>query len=310
MTPVPPVRGRLRRPLSRRRFFTATAGVAVLAATTATTACSRTSGSSADGTTPGTTGPTGTPDTAAASGQLPDTAPAYPPDPMDRINALEGAVPTQWGTDIPGITATVDTVPGVRTLALTFDACGGPGGSDVDHALLDLLREKAVPATLFLNSRWITANPEMAHDLAADPLFRVENHGTRHCPLSVTGRSAYDIPGTTDVHDVYAEVTGNRDLMRTELATDPGWFRCGTAFYDDVALTAASYLGVRIAGFTTNLDAGATFTPDQVAQQFATAPDGAICIGHTNQPGGGTAAGLRTALEATDLSTVRFVQLP
>jgi peptidoglycan/xylan/chitin deacetylase (PgdA/CDA1 family) len=306
MTPVPPVCGRLRRPLTRRRFFTATAGAAVLAATAACSSTSR----SATGDTTGPAAPTGTPDTAAASDTLRDAAPTYPPDPMDRINALEGAVPTQWGTDIPGITATVDTVPGVRTLALTFDACGGPGGSDVDHALLDLLHEKAVPATLFLNSRWITANPELAHDLAADPLFRVENHGTRHCPLSVTGRSAYDIPGTTDVHDVYAEVTGNRDLMRTELATDPGWFRCGTAFYDDVALTAASYLGVRIAGFTTNLDAGATFTPDQVAQQFATAPDGAICIGHTNQPGGGTAAGLRAALEATDLSTVRFVHLP
>jgi peptidoglycan/xylan/chitin deacetylase (PgdA/CDA1 family) len=299
MTPVPAVHGYLRKSITRRRLFTTTAGAAVLAATSA---CGTTTGTpdSTIARTPDATG------TAVDSG----AAPRYPPDPMDRINALEEAVPTRWGTDIPGITTTVDTTPGIRTLALTFDACGGPGGSSVDHALLDLLHEKAVPATLFLNSRWIGANPELAHDLATDPLFRAENHGTRHCPLSVTGRSAYDIPGTTDVHDVYAEVTGNRDLMRTELATDPGWFRCGTAFYDDVALTAASYLGVRIAGFTTNLDAGATFAPERVAQQLATAPDGAICIGHTNQPGSGTAEGLRVGLEATDPATVRFVHLP
>ena len=40
-----------------------------------------------------------------------------------------------------------------KTLALTFDACGGPGGSGVDTDLLELLEAESVPATLFLNQR-------------------------------------------------------------------------------------------------------------------------------------------------------------
>ena len=97
-----------------------------------------------------------------------------------------------------------------RVIALTFDACGGPGGSGYDQALIDFLRRHEVPATLFLNSRWIDANPAAFRLLAAEPLFEIANHGTRHRPLSVTGRSAYGIPGTRNAGEVYDEVAGNQ----------------------------------------------------------------------------------------------------
>ena len=59
-------------------------------------------------------------------------------------------------THLPGIQRPTQARP---TLELTFDAFGGPLGSAVDHPLLDLLCELAVPATLFLNERWIKTNP-------------------------------------------------------------------------------------------------------------------------------------------------------
>jgi peptidoglycan/xylan/chitin deacetylase (PgdA/CDA1 family) len=40
-----------------------------------------------------------------------------------------------------------------------------------------------VPATLFVNARWIEANPRQFRQLAADPLFEIANHGTEHRPL-------------------------------------------------------------------------------------------------------------------------------
>lgn len=245
----------------------------------------------------------------AAAAPASDSGQPDPPAPAPDLSDLASVAPTGWGTDLPGIVRSVPTTPGVRTLALTFDACGGPGGSSVDTELLDLLREQQIPATLFLNSRWVDVNTNMAKFLAGTSLFKTENHGTRHCPLSVTGREAYGIVGTRSVDDAAAEITGNRNLLTRVTGTTPGWFRCGTAHYDDVALTVAGRLDVRIAGYTTNMDAGATFTPDQVAAQLQDAPDGAICIGHMNQPGQGTAEGLRRTLSDLDRSTTRFVHL-
>ncbi|MEU3568900.1 polysaccharide deacetylase family protein, partial [Kitasatospora sp. NPDC036755] len=101
--------------------------------------------------------------------------------------------PSEWGLEVSGVTT--ELPEGEAATALTFDACGGPGGNGYDAGLIDFLRAHDVPATLFLNARWIDANPDEFERLAADPLFEIGNHGTVHRPLSVTGRSAYGIAG-------------------------------------------------------------------------------------------------------------------
>ncbi|HET7801984.1 MAG TPA: polysaccharide deacetylase family protein, partial [Humibacillus xanthopallidus] len=92
--------------------------------------------------------------------------------------------PARWGTSMPGISEKVPVSAGAPTLALTFDACGGPGGAGYDAALITALRAHDVPATLFLNRRWLRENPGVARDLVSDPLFAIGNHGTAHRPLS------------------------------------------------------------------------------------------------------------------------------
>ncbi|WP_256065884.1 polysaccharide deacetylase family protein [Rhodococcus erythropolis] len=195
------------------------------------------------------------------------------------------------------------------TLALTFDACGGPRGSAVDHPLLDLLREFAVPATLFLNERWIRANPTITAELASDPLFRLENHGTLHVPLSVTGRAAYGIAGTVTASAAAEEIESNRRYLYDAVGVSSTWFRSGTAHYDNVAVDLAHSRGIQLAGFAVNADAGATATSTAVAHQLTTAPDGAIVLAHMNQPAGGTAAGMCAALAPLRDKGTRFVHL-
>jgi peptidoglycan/xylan/chitin deacetylase (PgdA/CDA1 family) len=116
--------------------------------------------------------------------------------------------PDTWGFGGPGVVRDLRTSR--RVIALTFDACGGPGGSGYDQALIGFLRRREVPATLFLNSRWIDANPVGFGQLAGEPLFEIANHGTRHLPLSVTGRPAYGIGGTRNAGEVYDEVATNQ----------------------------------------------------------------------------------------------------
>ncbi|MCM3884191.1 polysaccharide deacetylase family protein [Frankia sp. R82] len=224
------------------------------------------------------------------------------------VARYEGLLPHAWGLHLPGM---MDTLPmGGRTLALTFDACGGPGGGGYDHGLVTTLRRYAVPATLFLNARWIDANRPVFADLAADPLFEIANHGTRHRPLSTSGRSAYGIAGTRDCGEVFDEVAGNHAKLTALLGAPPRLFRPGTAFCDDVAVRIVGDLAETVVAFAVNGDGGATFTPAQVSTALLTAPPGSIVIGHMNHPGRGTARGVAAALPRLLNAGFRFVHLP
>ena len=213
------------------------------------------------------------------------------------------ARPTAWGLTVPGTVTTLGAAA-VRdkAIALTFDACGGPrrdsAGCGVDAALIALLRRYDMRATLFLNSRWIAANPRVFADIAGDPRFEIANHGTRHLPLSVAGRSAYGAPGTRDVGEVYDEIAGNHENLTRLLGRSPRWFRSGTAHADDVAVKIADDLGERVVNFAINGDGGATYTRDQVQREVARAQPGDIVISHMNQPTHAVAAGYAVALPA------------
>ena len=175
-----------------------------------------------------------------------------------------GRSATQWGTHLPGIHTHVPASGPGRRLALTFDGCGGGNGSGVDDALLALLEREQIPATLFLNRRWIDANVDLTRRLSAHPLYEIGNHGTRHLPLSVHGRPAYGIKGTATVADVVDEVLDNHERIRVVTGHAPRWFRAGTAHYDDIAAAIVADVGEQIAGFAVNGDAGATFSAKQV----------------------------------------------
>lgn len=223
--------------------------------------------------------------------------------------------PGLWGLDVPGVLTRLPGAAGgpgragTGDLALTFDACGGPGGSGYDAALIDFLRAHGVPATLFLNARWIDANRSVCEQLAADPLFEIANHGTLHRPLSVSGRSAYGLAGTANAGEAYEEIAGNAEKLTALLGRPPAFFRSGTAHYDEVAVRIVAELGEQVAGFTVNGDGGATYTAAQVRAEVAAAPPGAIVIGHVNHPGGGTARGIAAAVPELLAAGRRFVRL-
>ena len=213
-----------------------------------------------------------------------------------------------WGLEAPGVVTKLP--PAAQGIALTFDFCGGPGGSGYDQALLDTLRQRHTPATLFLNSRWITANPATARQLAADPLFELANHGTSHKPLSTTGNNAYGIPGTRNAGEVYDEVMPN-DLTLTGITgARPRYFRPGTAYMDDVAVEILHALGVRPAGFSINGDGGATYPAAVVAKEIGKARPGDVVICHGNHPNGGTAEGVAHALDKLLAAGMSFTHLP
>ncbi|MFJ5958582.1 polysaccharide deacetylase family protein [Paenarthrobacter sp. NPDC092416] len=235
----------------------------------------------------------------------PSNASAVVPTKQQIIDEFGHQRPQEWGLHVTGVVNS----SAARQVALTFDACGGPGGAGCDQKLLQTLRKLNVPATLFINSRWIQANPGLVAELAADPLFELANHGTRHLPLSVNGKAAYGIGGTADVSGVYEELTGNQTVMEDITGKTPRFFRPGTAFYDDVAAAMTRKLGMLPVNFTVNGDGGATFPPATVAAEVGRVGPGDIVISHFNRPAAGTAEGYARALPRLMDQGVTFARL-
>ena len=216
---------------------------------------------------------------------------------------------TYWGFYAPGVlTKFPTTCAGHDAVALTFDACGGRV-LRYNADLIAALRKHEAKATLMIAMQWAQHNPKIFKELLDDPLFEIGNHGTRHVPFSVTGRSAYGDPGTRNVGEVWDELAGNFHYMASTWGHRPRFMRAGTAFTDDVASRAADFAGQQLISFGTDGDAGATFPADVVYEQVKVAPAGSIVIGHMNRPGSGTAPGYDRAIPALKARGLKFVQL-
>jgi peptidoglycan/xylan/chitin deacetylase (PgdA/CDA1 family) len=166
---------------------------------------------------------------------------AAPPDVPALIARFNSDIPKQWGEAVTGVKTRLDTTD--KVVALTFDACGGKGGSGYDKALIDYLIQEKVPATLFINSRWIDENRDVFLALSKNSLFELENYGSQHRPLSVTGKSAHKIKGTLSVSGVIDEVLPNADKLYKLTGRKPLFFRSGADYYDEVAAAVVLALG-------------------------------------------------------------------
>jgi peptidoglycan/xylan/chitin deacetylase (PgdA/CDA1 family) len=222
-----------------------------------------------------------------------------------------GKKPIQWGENVPGVRTRLAT--NEKVVALTLDACGSVRGKGVDARLVGFLEKERIPATLFINARWIDANPELFRRLAADPLFEIANHGLRHKPASVSGRSIYGIEGTRDVGELVEEIELNARKIEAITGKRPKLYRSGTAYYDEVAIEVAAELRHEVAGFSVLGDAGATYTAAQVRSALLRATPGDVILCHMNHPESGTGAGIIAAvpeLKRRGFSFVRMSEYP
>lgn len=193
-------------------------------------------------------------------------------------------------------------------IALTFDACDG-AKNRFDAGLIAFLREKKIPATLFVTSTWMRRYKQEMQDLASEPLFEIAAHGERHRPCSVDGKSAYGIKGTASMTELTREVLANARAIEEATGHWPGWFRSGTAHYDELAVRVIGTLGMRVAGYSIAGDQGATLPSAKVAERLMSAENGDIFLFHMNKPGSGTREGLKRALPALQERGVVFVRL-
>ena len=216
--------------------------------------------------------------------------------------------PLQWGENVTGVVTHFHS--NKKELALTFDACGGSvRSSQYDADLIEFLIQNHIPATLFINARWIDTNPDIFMKLSTNPLFEIANHGTAHKPLSVEGKSIYNIHGTESADEVMSEIEGNNNKIEKLTGKRPTFFRSGTAYYDENAVAIAHTLKMEIGGFSVLGDAGATFSAPKVAGQLTSAHSGDIILLHMNHPESGTREGIIEGVNMLLKEGFTFVRL-
>lgn len=222
------------------------------------------------------------------------------------IKKYSNVSPVQWSEDIDGVIKTLPTDE--RVLALTLDACGSKNDS-LDEDLIEFLVQNKIPATLFINNRWIKKFPEKFEKLYQNPLFEIENHGLLHAPASVNGRSIYNISGTKNSDELYDEVVLNADYIEKITGRRPKFFRSGTAYYDEYAVRQIYDMGFVPVGFSILGDAGATYNERQIKNALLQSKNGDIIICHANHPEKATGRGLETVIPLLQKRGFRFVRL-
>lgn len=219
----------------------------------------------------------------------------------------EGMIPTEWGESTHGVKRLIDTDK--KIIALTFDACGGKNGDGYDKKLIDYLVSEKIPATLFINSLWIDLNYDTFMELSKNPIFEIENHGSRHTPLSTNGKSIYGINGADSLDEVIDEVLINEHKIVELTGRKPKFFRSGTAYYDEIAVSIVEEIGEKAVNFNVIGDAGATFSKEQVKNACMSAAPGSIIIMHMNHPLKDTAEGMMLAVPILKANGFEFVKL-
>jgi peptidoglycan/xylan/chitin deacetylase (PgdA/CDA1 family) len=223
------------------------------------------------------------------------------------IAKFSGRVPLEWGEVVKGVKTRLNTDQ--KVLALTFDACGGPKGSNYDEKLIRYLENEKIPATLFVSGKWIDANSDILQALSRNPLFEIENHGLNHKPCSTIGRSAYGIKGTKNIRETYDEIESNGLKFLNLTGRKPKYYRPGTAYSDEICVEIANALGYEVVNFSIRGDAGATYSKKQVKEALLSSAPASIVLMHMNHPEGQTAEGVVEAIPELRKRGFRFVKL-
>ncbi len=222
------------------------------------------------------------------------------------IKKYSNVQPKEWSENIDGVIKTLPT--NKKVLALTLDLCGSKN-DDLDENLIDFLAQNEIPATLFVNYRWIKKYPEKFEKLTKNPFIEIENHGWRHIPASVNGNSIYKIKGSENSEELYNEVVVNADLIEKLTGRRPKFFRSGTAYYDEYAVAQIYDMGFMPVGFNILGDAGATYSKKQIKNALLKSKAGDIIIAHANHPEKETGAGLKSVLPVLKAQGFKFVKL-
>lgn len=189
-----------------------------------------------------------------------------------------------------------------RVVALTFDACEGPGKpAFFDRAIVDYLRAENVPATIFVTGLFARRNRDELAELARSPLIEVENHSFAH------PQHMERLPPER----VRAEIADTDRLVEEIAGRRPAFFRFPAGNFDAATLASVEASGHKVVHWSWESgDPAAGLAPERLkGWVLSKTRPGDILIFHVNGRAPATGKALPAVVAELKRRGFRFVRL-
>lgn len=190
-----------------------------------------------------------------------------------------------------------------NSVAITFDACDGK----TDFRILELIKEKKIPVTLFVTTKWINKNPEAIDFIIKNSkLFKIENHGTDHLEAILNKKGLYGLSTVKNIKGLEHEVLNNRETIKNVFKQDSNYYRTAGALYDDMSLNWLREQGIKVGGYTIAADEGAKASKEKIIKNLTKVKNGDVILMHINHPSSQVYDGFKEGLIVMQEKNIQF----
>ena len=211
-----------------------------------------------------------------------------------------------------GVIRRVKLSDDVKAVALTFDMCEldtATTGCDMD--VISFLREKRIPATLFMGGKWMRTHSQRVKQIMTESeLFELSNHNWSHgnCALLSPEGLKAQILWTQAEYELLREELGRDDLPEAMTL-----FRLPYGRNSERALKIIAELGLRVIQWDVAAEAGDNSNPKRAAKSAklvaSMTKPGSILLFHANYVPKGTVNLLREVVRTLESQDYVFMKV-
>ena len=210
-----------------------------------------------------------------------------------------------------GVIRRVKLPEGMKAVALTFDMCElDTTTTGCDMAVLSLLRERGIPATLFMGGKWMRTHANRVKEIMHEgSLFEIGNHNWSHgnCALLSEEGLKAQILWTQAEYELLREESG------ADIPGVPVLFRLPYGRNNERALRVIAGLGLRVVQWDVAAEAGDNSSPKRAKRSAKTVAamtrPGSIILFHANLVPKGTVNLLREVVDILEGEGYEFVKV-
>ena len=217
-----------------------------------------------------------------------------------------------------GIVRWVALTEGQKVAALTFDLCElDTVTTGCDMEVLNFLRERRIPATLFMGGKWMRTHARRVRQIMTEPLFEIGNHAWSHgnCALLSPEGLKAQVMWTQAQYELLREnvLQAYREsgAPGPDIPAVPRLFRLPYGRSSERALKSLADMGLRVIQWDVAAEAGDNSNPKRARRAgrrvASMVRPGSILLFHANRVPKGTALLLREVVDALQGVGYRFV---
>ena len=231
-----------------------------------------------------------------------DKTPPLRLEPLNKLKPLE---------KIEGVIRRVKLQNDEKVVAITFDMCELETlttGCDMD--VINFLREKKIPATLFMGGKWMRTHSRRVKQIMSENIFEIGNHNWSHgnCALLSEDGLRNQILWTQSEYELLREEAEIENINEV-----PELFRLPYGRNSEKSLKIISELGLRIIQWDVAAEAGDNTNINRAKRNAKKVADmtksGSILLFHANLVPKGTVNLLREVVRELEQRDYVFVKV-